>query len=93
MLEEKIKKVKDLGEHILIMCAVDEIEKEIEDSDEILSCVLDIQRCIWQEISAAIAFRAVVFRGDRVTLPHLKTTASEDSAAPRRSEMFYTRQV
>ena len=34
------------------LCDVGEIEREIEDSDEILSCVLDIQRCISRQISA-----------------------------------------
>ena len=52
MLEEKISIVKDLDEQVLSRCDVGEIEKEIEDSDEILSCVLDIQRCISQQLSA-----------------------------------------
>ena len=52
MLEEKISIVKDLDEQVLSRCDVGEIEKEIEDSNEILSCVLDIQRCISQQLSA-----------------------------------------
>lgn len=53
--KEKISTVKGFDEHILSLCDVGEIEKEIEDSDEILSCVLDIQRCISQQISATPA--------------------------------------
>jgi len=52
MLEEKIAIAKDLDKQVLSRCDVGEIEKEIEDSDEILSCVLDIQRCISQQLSA-----------------------------------------
>ena len=52
MLEEKVSTVKDLDEQVLSLCDVGVIAKEIEDSDEIRSCVLDTQRCISQQISA-----------------------------------------
>ena len=35
----------------LSLCDVDEVAKEIKDTDEICSCVVDIQRCISEQIS------------------------------------------
>ena len=52
MIEEKISTVKELDEQILSICDVGVIAKEIEDSDEIRSCVFDIQRSISQQIGA-----------------------------------------
>lgn len=47
------KNQEGLEEQILALCEVGKVEKEIENSDEIFSCVLDIQRCISQQISVA----------------------------------------
>ena len=53
MLDEKIKTIKDLDEHVLTLCAIEDIEREIEEADDIYSRVLDTKRQISKIISKA----------------------------------------
>ena len=50
LLDEKIKRVKVLDEKVLELCEVEDIATEIEESDEIISRTLDIQRDIAEGI-------------------------------------------
>ena len=46
MLSDKLKIVKELDEQVFSLCEVEEISREIEEADEIISRVLDIQNFI-----------------------------------------------
>ena len=46
MLSDKLKIVKELNEQVLSLCEVEDISREIEEADDIISRVLDIQTFI-----------------------------------------------
>ena len=44
ILDKKIKTIKDLDEQVLTLCAIEDIEREIEEADDVDSRVLDTKR-------------------------------------------------
>ena len=46
MLSAKLKIVKELDEQVLSLCDVEDISREIEEADDIISRVLDVQTFI-----------------------------------------------
>ena len=46
MLSAKLKIVKELDEQVLSLCEVEDISREIEEADDIISRVLDVQTFI-----------------------------------------------
>ena len=49
LLKTKLKLIKALDEEVVSTCGIEDIEREIEESDEIESRVLDIKRMIKEE--------------------------------------------